>query len=41
MADEYSYRSGFLVIAVAVGVGSLLFLFLKRPSPPVTSREVS
>ena len=36
MADQYSYRSGFLIIAAVVGMGSFLFLFLKKPCPPAT-----
>ena len=33
MADYYSYKLSFLIIAVAVGAGSVLFLFTKRPQP--------
>ena len=33
MADNFSYSRGFIIIAVAVGVGSLLFLVMKKPQP--------
>ena len=33
MADNFSYSRGFIIVAVAVGVGSLLFLVMKKPQP--------
>ena len=33
MADNFSYSRGFIIIAGAVGVGSLLFLVMKKPQP--------
>ena len=31
MADNYSYRGGFLIIAAMVGLGSILFLIMRQP----------
>lgn len=32
MADNYSYRGGFLIIAAMVGLGSILFLIMRQPT---------
>jgi hypothetical protein len=41
LADKTgSYESGFTILACLAGIGSLFFLFAKKPNPPGARRAV-